>query len=366
MPENTIESVQMEAIKSHEPLTERERLVLNLIVENFIRSAVPVGSRMIAKKVGMTLSSATIRNVMGDLEERGYLTHPHTSAGRVPTDKGYRFYVDSLMGVEALSEPEKQKITEQLVRVSKEVDVILDAASQVLARVSSQLGVVLSPRFFQGIFTKIELVPVADKKVLMVLTINSGLVRTIMLKMDAEVSREVLECTAEVINERLNGLSLQEIKRTLDGRLRDLNVANPELVLTIANSMAPQLEQVVHRNFHFGGTNNIMAQPEFSDQQKLSNVLNLLESREILIHLFEQNDSMGDLSIAIGEENREELIKYCSLITTSYHIGGVSGTLGVLGPTRMHYSKVVALVDFMAKALSNILTEEAGGSSAAN
>lgn len=138
----------MDAIKKTETLTERERLVLNLIVENFVHSAVPIGSRMISKKVGMTLSPATIRNVMGDLEERGYLTHPHTSAGRVPTDKGYRFYVDSLMGVEALSETEKQKITDQLTRVSKEVDVILDAASQVLARVSNQLGVVLSPRFF--------------------------------------------------------------------------------------------------------------------------------------------------------------------------------------------------------------------------
>lgn len=356
----------MDATKKTETLTERERLVLNLIVENFVHSAVPIGSRMISKKVGMTLSPATIRNVMGDLEERGYLTHPHTSAGRVPTDKGYRFYVDSLMGVEALSETEKQKITDQLTRVSKEVDVILDAASQVLARVSSQLGVVLSPRFFQGIFDKIELVPIAEKKVLMVLTIKSGLVRTILLKKEAEVSREVLEQMAAVINERLHGLNLQDMKRTLDDRIRDLDVPNAELVLTVAQSIIPYLDRAGHRSFHFGGTNNIMAQPEFLDQQKLSNVLNLLESKEILIHLFEHNDTMGDLSIAIGEENRDELIKYCSLITTSYHLGSVSGTLGVLGPTRMHYSKVVSLVDFMAKALSNILTEEVSGGGSSN
>lgn len=200
----------------------------------------------------------------------------------------------------------------------------------------------------------------------MVLTIKSGLVRTILLKMEAEVSREVLEQMAAVINERLHGLNLQDMKRTLDDRIRDLDVPNAELVLTVAQSIIPHLDRAGHRSFHFGGTNNIMVQPEFFDQQKLSNVLNLLESKEILIHLFEHNETMGDLSIAIGEENRDELIKYCSLITTSYHLGSVSGTLGVLGPTRMHYSKVVSLVDFMAKALSNILTEEVSGGGASN
>jgi len=192
----------------------------------------------------------------------------------------------------------------------------------------------------------------------MVLSIRSGLVRTILLKMDTEVSREVMEKTAAVLNERLQGLTLMEIKQTLDTRIRDVAEADPELVRTIAHSMPPFIDPVEHRNLHFGGTHNIMSQPEFSDHRRLSDVLNLLESKEILIHLFDQNDAAGDLSITIGEENREELIRYCSLITASYHIGAISGTLGVLGPTRMRYSKVVALVDFMAKVLGQVLTDE--------
>lgn len=342
-------------------LSERERMVLNSVVEDFIRHAVPVGSRMVAKKFGMSLSPATIRNVMGDLEEKGLLTHPHTSAGRMPTDKGYRLYVDSLMNVEALSEQEKSQVLRQLEHVSREVDSILDAASQTLARISEQLGVVLSPRFFEGIFEKIELVPIAEKKVLMVLSIQSGLVRTITLKMDAEVSREVLEKTAAAINERLHGLSLREIKHTLDSRIRDLgDEVDTAFVRRVAHAAVPIIDPVELRSLHYGGTNNIMRQPEFSDHERLSSFLHLLESKNIVIQLFDQQENANELTIAIGEENREELIKYCSLITASYRVGSITGTLGVLGPTRMRYAKVVALVDFMAKVLTQVLDEGAG------
>ena len=354
-------------ISAPDTLSDRERMVLNSVVEDFIRSAVPVGSRMVAKKFGMSLSPATIRNVMGDLEEKGLLTHPHTSAGRVPTDRGYRLYVDSLMNVEELSEQERRHVLGQLAHVSREVDSILDAASQTLARISEQLGVVLSPRFFEGVFERIELVPIAEKKVLMVLSIQSGLVRTIMLKMEAEVSRDVLEKTATVINERLHGLSLMEIKHTLDRRMRDLGEdLDKEFVRWVARSAAPLIDQIELRSLHFGGANNLMRQPEFSDHDKLSSFLHLLESKNIVIQLFDQQETLSELTIAIGEENREELIKYCSVITASYHVGSISGTLGVLGPTRMRYAKVVALVDFMAKVLTQALDENSGSPAAGN
>jgi heat-inducible transcriptional repressor len=347
------------SISAPDILSDRERMVLNSVVEDFIRHAVPVGSRMVAKKFGMTISPATIRNVMGDLEEKGLLKHPHTSAGRMPTDKGYRLYVDSLMNVEELSELEKRHVLHQLARVSREVDSILDAASQTLARISEQLGVVLSPRFYQGIFEKVELVPIAEKKVLMVLSIQSGLVQTIMMKMEAEVSRDVLERTAAIINERLHGLSLMEIKHTLDSRIRDLgDEVNPDFVRWVARAAVPIIDQVEHRSLHFGGANNLMRQPEFSDHDRLFSFLRLLESKNIVIQLFDLQENADELTIAIGEENREELIKYCSVITASYHVGSISGTLGVLGPTRMRYAKVVALVDFMAKVLTKVLDED--------
>jgi heat-inducible transcriptional repressor len=340
---------------STEKLSERERLILNSIVENFVRNAVPVGSRYLSKKSGVDMSPATIRNVMMDLEEMGLVAQPHTSAGRVPTDKGYRFYVDSLMMIETLSEPEKQHILEQMRRVSLGVDTILEAATQVLARVSNQLGVVLSPRFFQGVFEKIELAPIAEKKILMVLTIESGLVRTIVMEVATEVSRDVLEKTARVMNERLHGLSLNEIKQSLDQRLRHAGDANPDLIDRIVGSADLLFNEDGRRGLHFGGTNNIVTQPEFTDHQQLAKILNLLENREILIHLFEQGDDSEKISITIGDENRDELIKHCSLITASYHIGHINGTLGVLGPTRIRYSKMVALVDYMAKILTDVL-----------
>jgi heat-inducible transcriptional repressor len=239
--------------------------------------------------------------------------------------------------------------------VSQSVDTVLESASQVLARVSSQLGVVLSPQFYQGVFDKIELVPIAEKKILMVLSIKSGLVRTIVMEAATEFSREVLEKTAQVINERLHGLSLKEIKQSLDRRMRHAGDANADLIARIVESAGVLFTDDERRSLHFGGTNNIVNQPEFTDHQQLSKVLNLLENREILIHLFAQGDGAEKITITIGDENREELIKHCSLITTSYHIGNISGTLGVLGPTRIRYSKMVALVDFMAKILTNVL-----------
>ena len=226
---------------------------------------------------------------------------------------------------------------------------------------------VLSARFFEGIFEKIELVPIAEKKALMVLSIQSGLVQTIMLKMEVEVPREVLEKTAAILNERLHGLSLMEIKHTLDSRIRDLGEGvNPEFVRWVARAAMPMIDQVELRSLHFGGTNNIMRQPEFSNHDKLSSFLHLLESKNIVIQLFDQQESLNELTIAIGEENREELIKYCSLITASYHVGSITGTLGVLGPTRMRYAKVVALVDFMAKVLTQALDEGHGTPLAVN
>jgi heat-inducible transcriptional repressor len=160
-----------------------------------------------------------------------------------------------------------------------------------------------------------------------------------------------------VINERLHGLSLKEIKRSLDRRMRDVSEVNTDFISLLMGSAEVLFDEEERRSFHFGGTNNIMNQPEFSDHQQLAKVFNLLENRGILIHLFDQKEGSEKISITIGEENREALIKHCSLITASYHIGRISGMLGVLGPTRIRYSKMVALVDFMAKILTQVLED---------
>lgn len=346
--------------KASRDLTERERMILNSVVAQFVAGTVPVGSRALAKKYKMALSPATIRNTMMDLEEMGYVTQPHTSAGRVPTDKGYRFYVDGLASIEELGDRERKQIIDHIREVSQEVEAILESASQMLGRISSQLGVVLSPRFYQGIFQKMEIVQVAETKLLLAITIKGGLVRTIIMEVHRQVSRGRLEETARIINERLHGLTLEEIKNSMDRRLQGLVRGEDSLVQLIVDSADRLFDFDQHRNFHFGGTHNIMAQPEFSDHEKLADILNLLENKEMIVHIFGQEEQAENLSITIGHENRGEVLKHCTVITAAYHLGNISGTLGVLGPTRMQYPKTIALVDFMGKLLTKVLEKRAG------
>lgn len=341
-----------------ESLTERDKLILSCIVESYVQNTKPVGSRFLAKKYNLDISPATIRNVMTDLEEMGYLSQPHTSAGRIPTDKGYRFYVNTLMSIESLGLNEKRIILENLRKVTADVDEILHTSSQVLGKISSQLGIVLAPRFYQGVFQKMELVPISDNKILVVISIKSGLVKTIMMEIESGVSKNQLDETAWIINERLSGLSLKEIKETIDKRMSGVSFGDVSLIRLIIESSNKLFHFNQYRDLHLGGTRNIMTIPEFSDQEHLTKLLELIESRQIILHLFDKDEEFDKISISIGEENKEELFRNCSVITTSYHIGNVSGTLGVVGPTRMHYAKIVSLVDYMGKALTQLLSAQ--------
>ncbi len=351
-------------------LTEREKFVLGTIVENFVAKASPIGSTYIAKKYHLPFSPATLRNVMMDLEEKGYLRQPHTSAGRMPTDKGYRFYVDSIMKVENISPLEKNRIYESLRRVSQDIEYILEAASHTLAQISNQLGVVLAPRFYQGRFDRMELVPISDNRILVIITIQSGLVKTITMELEHGISRDTLQETCRILNERLHGLTLKEIKRTIDERMRDVNLQDTRFIDLVLKSSRSLFTFPSPSDLHIGGTSNIMTQPEFADQTKLKNIMNLLDDKEILIQVFNRRTETEEteappapisphrIKITIGEENKEHLMRYCSLITATYHLGGVSGTIGLLGPTRMPYSKLVAVIDYMAEVLSSLFNAE--------
>lgn len=349
----------MKAVESSVQLSPRERVILNLIVENFVTKASPVGSRYLAKRSGLNLSAATIRNVMMDLEERGLITQPHTSAGRVPTDLGYRVYVDSLMEVRHLNRQDRRAILERLRRVAENADQILETASHVLGQISSQLGVVLAPRFYQGVYDRMEIVPISEKRILVVISIRSGLVKTISMEIEGEISQESLYETTRVLNERLHGLTLKEIKQTIDKRLRNVSVGNESLIQRFVASADRLFHFAEREEFHVGMTSRILAQPEFSDQEHLLQLLSLIENKDILLHVFERSQNeekaAGRISITIGEENREELMRNCSVITTTYHMGNVTGTLGVIGPTRMNYAYMVALVQYMARVLSSTL-----------
>jgi len=337
-------------------LTEREKQILKHIVEDFVATAAPVSSRHLVKQHNLPYSPATVRNVMMDLEEKGLISQPHVSAGRVPTDLGYRVYVDELMSVESLSRQERRRVLEHLRRVSRDVEQILQRASQVLGEISQQLGIVLLPRFYEGVFDRLELVPISENRTLLVLKIRSGLVKTIMLELDFEISRQTLEQTARILNERLHGLTLGEIKRTIDERLRSVSGGHPSLIQYFKSSADYVFDFEDWEDFYYGGTRHILQQPEFSDTQQLSEIMEFLEDKRTIVQFLDRPVRERRVRVLIGRENPVRYLHHCSVVTSSYRIGDVHGVIGVIGPTRMDYPRIVSIVNYMSRAISEIVT----------
>jgi heat-inducible transcriptional repressor len=337
-----------------EQLTERERLVFLSIVHSFVQTAEPVGSRYLAKKYNLNISPATIRNVMTDLEEKGLIDQPHTSAGRVPTDYGYRQYVDNIVDTTKLTPVERHQIIRQLKQFSKDLSTISEKASQILGEISNQLGVVLSPRFNKGRIQKLEMVSISDNKLLLILSIQAGLVKTIIIEIDQKVPPGLLHATVELLNERLYGLSLEELQTSIENRFKDVD----ERYKSIIRAISHHTDKIVEKRseFYMAGTRNVIMNPEFETREKVDRILELIDRKDILIKVLTEHQSEG-ISIVIGEENKEELMKNCSLITATYNMQDITGTIGVIGPTRMQYDKVIALVHFMSETLSYFINK---------
>lgn len=335
-------------------LTQREREILRQVIHSFILTANPVGSQYLAHKHGINLSSASIRNVMAKLEELGYLYHPHTSAGRIPTDKGYRFYIDSLMELDTLNQSEQEQIAESLNNALDSSD-LLDEASHLLGKVSKQLSIVSSPNIADAILRKLELLKVSSSKVLVIISLDGGIVRTIVLEVESDVPESKLQNITSLLNERLTGLRLSEIRESIKERVAeytDEEVVNRLAVLKDRIFAArPEADKL-----HIGMTQEIFTHPEYEQHENLKGIIEILEDENIIFHILETSEQDEPLSIRVGSENRESRLKDYSLITARYQFGAVKGTVGVVGPKRMQYSRLIPLVDFMAKLISNKLT----------
>lgn len=339
-----------------ESLSERERLVLKSLISHYVATAEPVGSRAVAQKYRLGISPATVRSTMQDLEEMGLITHPHTSAGRVPTDKGYRLYVDSMMGLEALTASEEDQIRREICADYAAVEDILEQTALVLATVSKQLGLTIAPRFDSGILTSINLIPVAEKKILVVLAVKHGLVRTVLLEAESSIDAKQVEKTAGVLNEKLSGLTLGEIKESIDLRLKETFAADAKLIRLFLDSTDSLLNLTEPDQMHLGGTTNIVDQPEFKDREKLRSLIEVLEEKKLLAELVSAKGIKEGITITIGKEMERGEMQSCSLVTSPYRAGKVRGTIGIIGPTRMRYSKLVSMVEYTAKLLSDVLS----------
>jgi heat-inducible transcriptional repressor len=336
-------------------LSEREELVLRSIVQHFILTATPVGSRFLSKRLEEeSLSAATIRNVMADLEEKGYITHPHTSAGRIPTDRGYRIYVNGLVRSEKLTRAELSAIKMQ-IDPSAPTPVMMRQTSKLIGAISQQLGVVMAPEILDAVLGRLELVPLSSTRLLVVLSLQAGLVRTITLEINEEVSREGLEALVDTLNRRLSGLTLREIRTSFRDRLSDLAETHPGgLVRIFLDSADTIFAQESDQRVHISPTRDILLQPEFSTPEQFRGIVELIENEEVIIHLLEgRQGEEQSVEVMIGRELGDERMAAYSLIATRYCIGDATGTIGLIGPKRMNYSRMITVVEYVAKTITN-------------
>jgi heat-inducible transcriptional repressor len=339
-------------------LNERERQVLEAVIETYVATAEPAGSRTISRRFGLSLSPATIRNTMSDLEEKGYLYHPHTSAGRIPTDLAYRVYVDSLMHLPPVSPSDAHQIREELSERNA-VDQILQRAAQVLGVLTKELGVAVGPSLEESVLERVELLQASSDRLLLVLTLKSGLVRSIFVEVPTEMAPEAVVQVALVLNERLAGLTLREIRATLSDRLRDAAPdAHSNELLNIFIQEADDLFDVPAAGSPggvvLGSAQMLAGQPEFGTKERLQGLMEVTERRDLLREALAKRLGRG-LSITIGSEHRDATLAPFTLVTASYQLGPLTGVIGVMGPTRMPYDKIVALVDHTSRLVGELL-----------
>ncbi|UCC43190.1 MAG: heat-inducible transcription repressor HrcA, partial [Candidatus Zixiibacteriota bacterium] len=277
-----------------------------------------------------------------------------TSAGRVPTDLGYRVYVDYLLKPESLSEEEKKVIKQEILREGHGVQEILGQTARVLSEITNQLGLTMAPSFEKGILHSLRLIPVAEGRVMVVVVVQSGLARSVIVEVEVAFRRGELQDVEGLLNERLAGLTLQEIRRTISERVADVS-GKGRLLQLVLDSGDKIWTEDHSEDLKIAGTDVLLAKPEFTDRKKVSQLMQLLEERRILSELLSQTEEEG-LIITIGKESKIDQIVDCSLVKSAYRVGNVTGTIGIIGPTRMPYAKAVSIVEYAARSITEVLT----------
>ncbi|MBN1448889.1 MAG: heat-inducible transcription repressor HrcA [Bacteroidetes bacterium] len=336
-------------------LSDRERQVLLSIIEQHVLTASPVGSRTLSKNMEIRLSPASIRNVMADLEERGLIGHPHTSAGRIPTDLGYRYYVDSIMQSVSLSDQERRFIDEHFeTSLNSAIQELIRSSSHILSQISHQLAIVSAPSLGQGVLQRIELVPVSTDKIMVILSIRSGIVKSIILHLRNEiVRREQLESISVLLNEQLAGLTLKDIRETFADRVRDAGEQDNGIIrLFIESTDRVFSERLDSDALCIDGMNTVTRQPEFGDPERLRNIIELVENQHVIFHVLDSIGGGRSLTIRIGREINDEKLNEYSIIAAPYRFGQLNGTVSIVGPRRMNYPRMIAIVDYLSKIIS--------------
>ncbi len=338
-------------------LDERKYRILQAIIDDYIMTAMPVGSRTISRKAGFSFSPATIRNEMSDLEELGYLDQPHTSAGRVPSNKAYRLYVDHLMKAAKLSPDERERIHDHLIDKSKRVEGVIRSAADVLSDTTKYTSVIVAPKLGTLRIKHVQLVPVADRTALMIIVTSAGIVKDAVIRVPEGLDADDLYSISRMLTQKLADKPLEAVRQAFSEMLRNAEQSRRLLGETLS-VIEKKLETGGDASdVVIGGSSNLLEYPEYSDVNKARNFLAVLESKDTLRQLVSRDGGM-EITIRIGPENGRPELNDCSIVTASYRVGDHSnGTLGIIGPTRMNYNRVISVLDFMGRALSDVLSE---------
>jgi heat-inducible transcriptional repressor len=337
-------------------LPDRSQKILEAIIEEHIATAQPVGSKSLAQNHGIKLSPASVRNVMAELEELGYLVSPHTSAGRIPTEKGYRFYVDTLLQVNDLNSRQKDQIELQYQRHGLQMADMLREASRTLSSVSRHTGLVMVPRLKVTIFRHIEFVRLSPRQILAVFVTQSGLIQNKLVEIDEELTPRDLEQITNYLNHTMTGLSIQEVRARIVTEMTQEKALYDRLLRRAFALSSAALVDESTGDIIIEGTSYFLEQQEFSDLKCMKRIVQTFEQKSILIDLLDRGLDTEGVQVIIGSETKYSELADCSLITAAYSgKRGTLGTLGVIGPNRMPYSTIIPIVDYTANLISRLL-----------
>ncbi|SFN47887.1 heat-inducible transcription repressor HrcA [Pseudobutyrivibrio sp. UC1225] len=339
-------------------LDERKVKILNAIIKNYLETGEPVGSRTISKYTDLNLSSATIRNEMSDLEDLGYIVQPHTSAGRIPSDKGYRFYVNNLI---ASKDKEVSDMKEWMIEREEKMETLLKNVAKVLATNTQYATLISAPSVVSNRLKFVQLSAVDENQLLSVVVMDGNIVKNKIIQIDKPLDNETLLKLNMLLNTNLNGLAVDQINLALITRLKDQAGIHDEIVSQVLDTVAETITEDEDLQVYTSGATNIFKYPELSDSKKASELLDTFEEKQSLIELLAENasDEETGIQVYIGDESPISTMKDCSIVTATYELGdGVKGTIGIVGPKRMDYENVVDNIKSLKGQLDKLLRNE--------
>lgn len=336
-------------------LTDRQLLILQVVIEDFIQSAQPVGSRSLSKKEDIPFSSATIRNEMSDLEEMGFIEKTHTSSGRVPSDKGYRYYVDHLVSPQVLKQNELRMLRSVYAERIYELEKVVQKSARILSELTNYTAIVLGPKVKDHKLKKIEIVPLNIETAIAIIITDTGHVENKLISLPSSIDMNEIEMMVNILNDRLTGVPIVDLKNKINKEVTLLLKQHIHNYEAFISTLTDSFTTKEHAKLFFGGKTNMLRQPEFHDVEKVHSLLSMIEQEQGLYDLIKQNST--GITVTIGRENQNSALEDCSLITATYSVGSDQiGTLAILGPTRMEYSRVISMLSIFSEDLTTLLT----------